>query len=262
MKTIIDLGVSEGNDTAFYLAKGFRVIAVEADLDMFRGLQKRFEREIAAGDLILLNRAASDSCDRDARFYVHSVHQGVSGLRMNKDLSPDGYKAPYDVKTIDWEQLLTFGIPHYVKIDIEDNETKFLGGMAGSSVLPQFISVECHTLEPVETLFAMGYRRFKLIDQNAPSGFQLPRKQLEGRQVENPDFFHASGPFGLDVFEVGEWGDLEQFKVVWQNAQVTRSRTWYDCHAWEPSFASMTERKSIVSSLKRWKARFAPARAK
>ncbi len=30
-KLIMDIGVSEGNDTAYYLAKGFDVIAVEAD---------------------------------------------------------------------------------------------------------------------------------------------------------------------------------------------------------------------------------------
>ncbi len=181
---------------------------------------------------------------------------------MNKDLSPDGYKAPFAVMTIDWKRLIEFGIPYYVKIDIEDNETKFLTGMATSGILPEFISVECHALEPVEMLFSMGYRRFKLIDQNDPSGFLLPHKQYEGRQVDKPDFHHASGPFGLDVFAAGGWNDFEQFKVAWQNAQATRVNTWYDCHAWEPSFASASGQRSIMSNLKRLTARFAPRRAK
>ena len=43
---VMDIGVSEGNDTAFYLAKGFQVVAVEADPGMCRTLRSRFAREI------------------------------------------------------------------------------------------------------------------------------------------------------------------------------------------------------------------------
>ena len=38
----------------------------------------------------------------------------------------------------------------------------------------------------------------------------LPAVQREGRHVDSPDFEHASGPFGLDVFEAGGWLDFEQ----------------------------------------------------
>ena len=77
-------------------------------------------------------------------------------MQINKDLSPDGYKPSLTVATIDWKKLVTFGLPYYVKIDIEDNETRFLNGMAKSGVLPEFVSVECHALEPVEMLFPWG----------------------------------------------------------------------------------------------------------
>ena len=58
---VMDLGVSEGNDTAYYLSKGFRVIAVEADPATCDNLRQRFRSEIDAGDLMLLNFAASNS---------------------------------------------------------------------------------------------------------------------------------------------------------------------------------------------------------
>ncbi len=261
MKTVIDLGMSEGNDTAFYLAKGFKVIGVEADRGMFATLQKRFEGEIAAGTLTLFNRAASDTCDEEVSFFVHSQHQGVSGLQINKDLDPRGYDPSYLVKTINWQRLAALGAAHYVKLDIEDNETKFLTGMAATGRLPEFISVECHALQPVEMLSAMGYRRFRLIDQNAPTGFVLPAVQREGRHVDSPNFAHASGPFGLDVFEAGGWLDLERFKAAWSEAQPTRVRTWYDCHAWEPGFATKPGAAAIAASLKQWAARLGRRRA-
>ena len=232
---IFDLGVSEGTDTAFYLAKGFKVVAVEADPAMVRHLRARFSTEIGSGAVKLLPFAAADSFGDVLDFHAHAQYQGVSGLSLNPDLSPDGYQQPQQVMTIDWATLLAQGIPHYVKIDIENNETTFLAGMARTGVVPEFISVECHALDPVRQLFAMGYRRFRLIDQNSRDGFLMPEPQLEGRRVENPDFAHASGPFGMDVFGGGAWLDFSGFEAAWSKAQPTRAHgTWFDCHAWKP----------------------------
>jgi 16S rRNA A1518/A1519 N6-dimethyltransferase RsmA/KsgA/DIM1 with predicted DNA glycosylase/AP lyase activity len=58
---VIDIGVSEGNDSAYYLAKGFRVVAVEADSRSCARLRQRFASEIAAGALQLLPFAAADT---------------------------------------------------------------------------------------------------------------------------------------------------------------------------------------------------------
>ena len=66
----------------------------------------------------------------------------------------------------------------------------------------------------------------------------------------------------MDVFSVGGWTDFEEFKIAWQNAQPARVSTWYDCHAWEPSFAPASRERSMMSNLKRWTARLAPRRAK
>ena len=43
---VCDIGVGDGQDSAFYLAKGFRVIGVEANPDACIGLRSRFGREI------------------------------------------------------------------------------------------------------------------------------------------------------------------------------------------------------------------------
>lgn len=232
---IFDLGVSEGNDTAYYLAKGFRVVAVEADPWMVARLHCRFAAEIASGVLKVLPFAASDTFGDIIDFHVHKSFQGTSGVGINPDLKASDYHEPQKVCTIDWKTLLNHGIPRYMKIDIENNELSFLSGMAQTGISPEFISVEAHSLDPVSRLYDLGYRRFKLVDQVPIGGFYLPEPQREGHQVDNPEFSHASGPFGLDVFHDDEWLDLASFETAWIEARPNGARgTWYDCHAWKP----------------------------
>ena len=112
--------------------------------------------------------------------------------------------------------------------------------MSRIGIVPEFILVEAHSLEPVECLFDLGYRRFKLVDQVPIGGFKMPSPQKEGLQVEHYDFRQASGPFGRDVFFDNNWLVFDVFQKVWTEAQPTRVRgTWFDCHAWKPIEASL-----------------------
>src|SRR6185312_14150748 len=54
---IYDVGAHLGEDTEFYLKKGFRVIAVEANPDFCKRIKQRFQKEISDGQLIVLNIA-------------------------------------------------------------------------------------------------------------------------------------------------------------------------------------------------------------
>ena len=232
---VMDIGVSEGNDTAYYLSKGFRVVAVEADPDACRALRTRFAREISSGALVLLHFAASAAFGDYVTLFVHNRAQGVSSIYKRPDVDPAGY-SEHQVMTIDWRTLRAqAGVPRYLKIDIERQEERFLAGMAGDTELPEFISVEAYELRPCEMLCEMGYRRFRLVDQNPPGGLQLPTRQFEGLTVASADFRHASGPFGLDIFGEGNWLDFQRFEKAWEAARPEMARTWFDCHAWKPN---------------------------
>ena len=231
---IMDLGVSEGNDTAYYLSKGFRVIAVEADPTQFNALRDRFTSEISSGALQLLNFAASDAFGSTVEIFVHHVHQGVSGVAKRPELTDDYVR--HAVTTIDWRTLCAqAGIPRYLKIDIEGNEVPFLRGLLKVGGLPEFVSVECHQLQPVEMLHEAGYCRFRRVDQNPVGGFQLAPLQLEGLPISSPNFSHGSGPFGLDLFSDGAWTGFDDFKTAWIEMQPQMSSTWFDCHVWKPN---------------------------
>ena len=140
---------------------------------------------------------------RSWNFFHHELHQGISGLSNTRAEFASRYTS-YHVMTIDWPTLVgKHGVPYYAKIDIEGQESAFLSGITRGAPLPTYISVECHAFEPVRGLYDLGYRRFKLIDQNAPGGFYVPEHQTEGKSIFWPAFEHASGQFGSEL--PGEW---------------------------------------------------------
>jgi FkbM family methyltransferase len=226
---IFDIGVSEGNDSAYYLSKGFRVVGVEADSVIFVGLAERFAEETNNGSLTLIKRAASDVSGNEITFLHNSVQQGISGTSKHPHVK-DGY-TEFTVQTLSWDDLVkAHGVPYYCKVDIEGQEKLFLKNIIGFETLPTFFSVECHDLTPVTLLYAIGYRKFKLVDQVPEGGFINPNPPLEGKYVEAPNWHHASGPFGKEL--PGEWLDFEQFVVAHRECVTLRHRGhWFDCHA-------------------------------
>ena len=229
---VMDIGVSDGADTAYYLAKGFRVLGVEADRNAYDLLRQRFASAMSAGRLTLFNFAASDKFGERLTIFSHNEHQGLSGISKRREVNDSGYIEQV-VQTIDWITLLAqCGIPRYVKIDIEGGEVPFLAGFLSSGVVPEFISVECYTFDVVIKLLRMGYQRFKIVNQT--DGFVLPSLQKEGTQLASHVFFHSSGPFGLDVFDDDRWLTPASVQKAWETASQDFNKAWFDCHAWMP----------------------------
>ena len=63
-KLIIDVGVHKGEDTEYYLKKGFQVVGIEANPDLYQSTKDRLESYINTGQLKLLNLAISPEVGR------------------------------------------------------------------------------------------------------------------------------------------------------------------------------------------------------
>ncbi|MDR3504999.1 MAG: FkbM family methyltransferase [Acidocella sp.] len=225
---IFDIGMAEGDDTALYLAKGFRVVGLEPDAKTYYGLCERFAGEIKAETLTVLNYAAGRETGQILEFFHNDKHPRLSGFSAGRPEFASGYTS-YHVVTIGWAELVAqYGVPHYAKIDIEGAEVAFLAGAEGVA-LPAYISVECHDLGPAEALYKLGYRRFQLSDQNPPGGYAWPDPAREGRKAEGVDVNHTSGPFGAEL--PPDWLDFEAFCAAWRAAKAQGRPTWHDCHA-------------------------------
>lgn len=219
MNLIYDLGFYNGDDTAFYLSKGYKVLAVEADLELCRIGQERFLKEIHEGSLILLNKAIARIIEI-ADFYI-SVHEGWSSLNKNLAESGDSRATKVKVETVDLYGLYKqFGNPYYLKVDIEGEEAGVAKELCMFHLLPRFVSFECPKGDYMAIftyLYVAGYR-----------GFQLRN------QINNPP--HTSGEFG--EFLPDKWIPcdecIEQYIKYKDLKQLNREQLglgWLDLHA-------------------------------
>lgn len=230
---IIDVGMLEGNDSSFYMQKGFDVVGVEADPMIHQSLLARFEGEIGAGRLTLLNRAAADRSSTAIKLWRHS-EPGHSSIVHRSD---DPKASEHTVTSIDWTELVAIkGVPYYMKIDIEGAEPLFLSSLLGTVEIPTYISAELQNFQPVELFYKLGYRRFRMLNQMMFGHVAMPNPPLEGGYVPNPQRHHWSGPFGREL-PGDRWFSFEEIREIYDTLhRLWTYRTllvgWYDCHAW------------------------------
>jgi len=82
---IMDIGMLNGEDSRFYLDKGFKVVAIEADPTLIKQNKERFAKEIQEGHLIIVPYA------------IHS-HSGTTTFYVNPSAREWGTTAPHLVE--------------------------------------------------------------------------------------------------------------------------------------------------------------------
>ncbi len=249
---IYDIGMHTGQDTVYYLKKGYRVIAVEANPLLAEQNKKKFSKAIAAGRLTVLNFGVSDN-EGLLPFYINkrlsewSSFDKATGTRNNST-----YEVA-EVPCITTRQLFEqHGIPYYLKVDIEGFDHYCLLDIPDRGDKPSFVSCEAVYVEWLDTLYQKGYRKFKLLHQGygfRPIDLRLESKSYFGRYqiIKNGiklrlqkiiPFKHAygsSGPFGNDT--KGEWKSYEEIRdsylAFYQYDKKTPLNpvSWFDFHA-------------------------------
>ena len=232
---VFDVGACEGNDSDFYLRKGFSVVTIEANPALCVGLQARFAEAIAAGRLTLLNLAVYD--ESGVRLPVWQTRDPEHGTVGR---NPHQVAHSLSVHTIDWADLVrrVGRVPRYCKIDVEGAEEPFLRSMLVAPGRPTYMSVEAHLGDPVAMLFALGYRHFRLINQHLMSFAPIPDPPLEGLYVPETNHMQGSGLFGREL-PGARWLDFAETMGLFDAIQRLNQfpelhRSWYDCHAWRP----------------------------
>lgn len=200
---IFDVGCNTGEDADFYLRKGFRVVAVEANPTVCAGLRARFAEPIGDGRLVLIDKAIADQPGRVTFFdNLDDSSQGT----IVPSYAYDGSKA-IEVEAIAFASLLDeFGVPHYLKIDIQGADNFCLRGLIGRAEKPKFISIErvnsfAAQREQFGLLRSLGYGRFQIIDQTTLEDQIPPQPSREGVYVSARFTSRSTGLFGNDLPE-------------------------------------------------------------
>jgi FkbM family methyltransferase len=235
---IIDVGAHQGLDSEFYLRKGFRVVAIEANPRHVSTLRTRLASYIQSRRLVVLDVgvfAEDGTCDfyRNLDNDEWSSFDPVLGTR-------DG--TAYDVikvRTVRFDHVLReFGVPHYLKIDIEGAERHVFDALLRNQATPKFISAEAGSLDYLAYMRVLGYGAFQLLDQTANWRIKLPNPPREGTYVDWQFGALMSGPFGAEL--PGVWQPFARVAFEFLSFCAHRSpqcTTWYDFHGARPDVA-------------------------
>ncbi|MDZ8109826.1 MAG: FkbM family methyltransferase [Nostoc sp. DedQUE12a] len=217
---IIDVGVHTGQDTEFYLKKGFRVVGIEADPQIYKSVKERLNHYIENGQLTLLNIAVSTK-DEPVTFYTNSDRSfwGTTSLDRvkNKEIT---FSTPFVEMTVEgcrFEKILEqFGIPYYLKVDIEGTEILCVQALRQFESKPKFISIESTKtswnalLNEFAVFKELGYQKFKAINQAEVPNQVCPSPALEGQYIPYQFEYGASGLFGEET--PGNW--LSESEII------------------------------------------------
>ena len=224
---IYDVGMNNGDDSAYYLSKGSDVVAIEADPRLCEFATRRFSDEIAAGVLVILNVGVGPQ-EGVLPFFVHKHNSVLSTFENPPQYDTLDAFEPISMKVQKLSQIVKqFGPPHYVKIDVEGFDAICLQDLGRAGIVPPYVSAEAHTIDTFHSLINMGYERFKMVcGTTVHVDFAMHQVETVAGNTITVSFpLHAAGPYGEDI--PGDWVSPDEILQRWTH----RASGWYDLHA-------------------------------
>lgn len=209
---IYDIGMHKGEDSAYYLKKGFHVVAIEANPQLVELCSKKFAGEIKNRQLTIINGAISDAAGSGNKFVPFYINRQCSEwgttvnswVKRNENRGTSSEKI--QVPVIDFSKVLqSYGIPYYMKIDIEGMDTLCLQTLLNFKEKPDFISIESDKVsfqklkDEIALFNKLGYNKFKAVNQSAVERLKEPLNTHEGNFLNYKFTYGSSGPFGRDL---------------------------------------------------------------
>ncbi len=226
---VYDVGMHVGANVDYYLAKGYRVIGIEADPELAQQVEARFRDAIGSGNLRVLNLAVGAETGT-LPFFVNRETSVKSSLVAPKALGDKWTKIDVSVRRLS-DLISEYGRPEFVKIDVEHYDRHVLVDLAQHRIIPPAVSVEAHSVEILCHLIAMEYTRFQLVNcrEIGRSVSRMPINKLDGTQTEFQFVRHSAGPFGDDLPDA--WVGTETILSQWLGRDHLLGRGWFDVHA-------------------------------
>lgn len=229
---IFDFGIGNGVDSVYYLKRGFQVVAVDASIEACSHLENLLRGKDYEGSITIINKAISPIGTDHCIFYFNQRFDHLSSIDENWALRDGGSVSSRVVESVSLGLLFQeFGLPSFIKCDIEGAEIHFLDSLKTVNELPTYLSLEdCRFgMDYVRTLADMGYQEFQLVDQSLIPG-----------SLDDFGNYFLDGSSGRPGFELprSRWLSLETFsdhyfstvRTSGGDRLATRSH-WFDIHA-------------------------------
>ncbi len=215
---IYDVGLHKGEDAEFYLRKGFRVVAFEADPDLTASSRERLKDFIDNGQLTIIEGAivgldVIKAGHKTVKFYKNcadSVWGTVSSDWAERYARLGTSSSIIEVDAINFaDAIREHGVPYFMKIDIEGCDTVCLSALSGFEERPTYISMESDKTSfknierEIELFSKLGYTSFQAVEQSKIHLSQAPYPPREGKYVAQGFERGSSGLFGSEL--EGKW---------------------------------------------------------
>ena len=222
---IYDLGLHKGEDTNFYLAKGFRVIAFEADPDLVQACREQFSTELESGQLTIVEGAIVEQPESDTiTFYKNkavTVWGTIDPVWKDRNARMGWESVEITVPVVDFSACLEkYGIPYYIKIDIEGADRFSLQKLGEFEQRPDYVSIESSKISlseidiELDILDSLGYNQFKAAQQAIVTSMCAPVPAKEGKDIDFQLAHDSSGLFGKEL--PGAWQSRAQIQRVYR----------------------------------------------
>lgn len=270
---VYDVGMYKAEDTEYYLKKGFKVVAFEAQPALVEECTARFAKEIDSGQLVIVYGAivsAEEKKKNPTVKFFRNIDCGVwSTVVTDRAMMNEKWGTTneiIEVPAVDFgECVAKYGVPHFLKIDIEGMDIVCLTALRQFDEKPDYISMESDKIsfakiEDELGLFKeLGYCHFQAVNQESIKFQKEPAHTKEGSYAGYNRFQPgASGLFGAELrnrwtdFDgivrqyrsiffiydmVGDHGKLRKYLLGKALAKTLKFLTqkripgWYDTHA-------------------------------
>lgn len=231
---IFDLGLHKGYDAEFYLKKGFKVVGLEAVPDLAKQCKTRLE---AWGDrLTIVNKALFDKPGETVSFFTVPNKDDWGSLNRNIAEKGTEQSVEISVDTVDLTWMFnTFGVPRYIKCDMEGGDLIFREQLLRETRRPRFVSVEMNDGDEPEVLRACGYEVGQIVNQWMHHFRRCPEPPREGSFVGAQFNGEMSGPFGREL-SPEKWVSLDRLGDIYHRWKSLRdfdqelAPGWVDLH--------------------------------
>jgi FkbM family methyltransferase len=233
---IFDIGLHKGLDAAFYLNKGFRVVALEAVPHLCETANILNQDAVLGNRLTIVQKALSDSEGQIVEFFVNPSKDDWGSLTRGAAEKGMGNAETISVETTTLESMFrTYDVPYYLKCDIEGADTVLVDQLLHVAGRPTFVSIEATCADDIAKLLACGYDRFQIVNQYLNPFVKCPIPAREGNYVDAAFTHETSGLFGLEL-PPHRWTTFADAMAMFQDWYGLRTRDeslaigWLDVH--------------------------------
>jgi FkbM family methyltransferase len=204
---IYDVGMFNGDDTAYYLHKGYRVVSIEANPGWVAKGQERFASALQAGRLTIVNVAIGP----EEGIAELLVPEHENDATLDKAIAAHWGQIPVQtvkVRTARFRDIQAeYGVPFYLKIDIEHFDHYCLEDLDPFD-LPRYVSFEAHYIQDLLTMRSKGFEAFKIIRQFVHKQLHYEvtdvKESIKRRLAGRPGLVKALGFPGLLRYKLGQ----------------------------------------------------------